>query len=97
MATMTSKRIIRTMLEAEGVYPGDPPCSSIWSYTNPACAKGLQAHYAVYYLPGMSPEGSYVQDAVLLLEDGKLTEAGTDELGRLQGMTEEEIRSRDMA
>ena len=34
MSTFTSKDIIATMLQNDGVYPGDPQCTSIYEYTN---------------------------------------------------------------
>lgn len=34
MATIDSKDIIYKLLKNNGVYPGDPQCDTIWSYTN---------------------------------------------------------------
>lgn len=34
MATIDDKNIIYKLLTNNGVYPGDPQCSSIWSYLN---------------------------------------------------------------
>jgi hypothetical protein len=34
MATITSKEIIRTILENGGMYPGDPQCARVYEYTS---------------------------------------------------------------
>ena len=34
MATIDSAKIIREMLDNDGVYPGDPQCLAIYEYTN---------------------------------------------------------------
>lgn len=34
MSTITDKKIIQTMLNNDGVYPGDPQVQSIWEYEN---------------------------------------------------------------
>lgn len=34
MATINDKSIIKTILENNGIYPGDPQCYTIWSYKN---------------------------------------------------------------
>lgn len=77
MSTIDTKEIIVTMLENDGVYPGDPQCESIYQYTNDWDV----VTWAVFW-PNMYNDihhSIYVHDVVLLWsKEGGLTQAGAD-------------------
>lgn len=81
MSTITSPKIIKTLLENEGAYPGDPPAARIYKYGNPRAAG---KHWAVFWSDRHDDMATseYVMNPVLLMENGILTEAGTQELQR---------------
>jgi len=83
MATIDSKDIIKTLLENNGVYPGDPQVSTIWSYVNQF---GMQTH-AVFMTPINDMEVSpHVRNPVLLWRKSQgLTSAGAEYLKSLRG------------
>ena len=84
MATIDSPSIILTMLENNGVYPGDPQISRIYSYIS---AYGDKKVYAIYARPSMLWESEFVRDPTLLFskEEG-LTEAGKREIEYIRGL-----------
>jgi len=86
MATIDSKEIIKTLLENNGVYPGDPQVSTIWSYVN---MFGNQTH-AVFMTPINDMETSpHVKNPVLLWRKGQgITAAGAEYLKSLRGEEE---------
>lgn len=48
MATIADRRIIETLLENDGMYPGDPQADSIFEYTHRITGA---SRWAVYYAP----------------------------------------------
>jgi hypothetical protein len=79
MSTIDSAQIIRTILANKGVYPGDPPVSFVFTYTN---FEGRKT-YAVDSVRERYRESSYVRNPILLLQHGELTDAGKQELAAL--------------
>jgi len=75
MSTINNPDIIRTMLENEGVYPGDPPCVAIYSYVNPMVPAELYAVFWAHHHDDMN-ESPNVTDYTLLMKDGILTSEG---------------------
>jgi hypothetical protein len=77
MSTIDTKHIIVTILENDGVYPGDPQCNSVYQYTNDW---GVIT-WAVYW-PGMYNDiyhSPYCHNVVLLWsKESSLTQAGKD-------------------
>ena len=78
MATIDSPSIIRTILENNGIYPGDPQMSRVYSYISTYTNKKV---YAIYPGPTILWESEFVRNPILLFskEDG-LTEAGRMEI-----------------
>jgi len=77
MSTIDTKHIIVTILENDGVYPGDHQCGVVYQYTNDW---GVIT-WAVYW-PGMYNDiyqSPYCHDVILLWDkDGGLTLAGKE-------------------
>jgi len=77
MSTIDTKHIIVTILENDGVYPGDPQCEAVYQYTNDFG----NTTWAVYW-PGMYNDiyqSPYCHDVILLWDkDGGLTLAGKE-------------------
>jgi hypothetical protein len=48
MSTITQKSIIQTLLDNDGIYPGDPQADSIFEYTQAGTGAVL---WAVFYAP----------------------------------------------
>jgi hypothetical protein len=76
VSSIDSPDIIRTILENNGTYPGDPQCFSILSYTNawggPAFALTYSQHDTARYAPS-----EFIQSPrVLWTRAGGLTAAG---------------------
>ena len=83
MATIDSPSIILTILENNGVYPGDPQLAQVYSYIS-----GYPPHnkvYAIYLHPQRLTESMYVIEPTLLFDkDLGLTKEGRDEVFRLR-------------
>jgi hypothetical protein len=80
--TITSPKIIATMLKNKGAYPGDPAAESIYKFKSP---EGKTA-FAVF-LPNVPQDiyaSPYVIDPVALFDAGKITKAGTEFLKELE-------------
>lgn len=77
MSTIDSRSIIRTMLENNGFYPGDPQCNAIYQYEN----NWGKTTWAVYWT-GMYcdiTESPHVHNPVLLFDKHNgLSQAGED-------------------
>jgi len=77
MSTIESKEIIVTMLENDGVYPGDPQCESIYQYTSDWDVIVWAVYWPnmyndIYYSP-------YCHDVIeLWSKGGGLTQTGKD-------------------
>jgi hypothetical protein len=81
MASFDSWEIIEKMLRNKGVYPGDPPATHIYRYTNKW--NGGKT-FAVYWDDNHSfGPSEFVIDPVLLMEHGVLTTEGEEELDAL--------------
>ncbi|MEK0325325.1 MAG: hypothetical protein QQN63_06435 [Nitrosopumilus sp.] len=72
MATITSTKIIKVLLENKGHYGDDPAVATIWSYTS--FFNILEKCFAIYYHAGLNPHDTI--SPVLLQKDGKNTPAG---------------------
>lgn len=84
MSTIESKDIIKTLLENDGCYPGDPQMYVIWSYYNTMAKRKM---YAVYDKPYYLMESSLIQNPIILwsqISTPKLTAAGEEELAELR-------------
>lgn len=75
MSSIDSADIIRTMLKNDGVYPGDPPCSAIYRYTNMWGGTTFKVCYNSGQEQNFLVNGCYT-DYDLLFRDGELTEEG---------------------
>lgn len=72
MATITSTKIIKVLLEDRGHYGDDPPVATIWSYTS---FFGIsETCFAIYYHAGLNPHETI--NPILLQKDGNNTPAG---------------------
>ena len=88
MPTIDSIDIIRTLLENNGVYPGDPRCYQISSYTN-TC--GSTTFHVAYSLDDVFSlyRSPYCNNCVALWERNfGLTIAGKDLLKRMNNKNE---------
>ena len=76
MSTIDNADTIRTILENDGVYPGDPQCFAIYSYTNDW---NKVAYYLVYseHRVARFISSPYIHSPVLLWQrDAGLTTYG---------------------
>lgn len=73
------------MLENNGIYPGDPPMHKIYKY-NHANGQQLHACFRLSEHDDMA-QSPHVNNPVLLMENGQLTDAGDEYLATLQKET----------
>ena len=73
MSTLDSSKIVYDLLKNKGRYPGDPPIVRCYQYVGYYNYTPL---YKIYYYKEHDQLLMEFPDAVLLFEDGSLTEAG---------------------
>lgn len=75
MASINSPIIVRTILENDGVYPGDPPCCAIYRYENMWGGTAFKLCYNVAEERAFLFHGHY-NNFLCLFRDRKLTDDG---------------------
>lgn len=77
MATIGDAKVVLTMLEHAGVYPGDPPVVRVYSYFG-LLDRNRKERYAVFYRLDDDDmcTSSYVRQITLLFDAGRVTVAG---------------------
>lgn len=83
--TISSPKTIETMLKNKGVYPGDPAMDLIFSYKSPDGKQLFACFDFEKDCPNDIYESPFVVNPVLLMETGKLTQAGKAFLKNLEG------------
>ena len=84
MSTITKPELALTILENDGVYPGDPQIHSMWKYGN---AWNHEIAYAIFYAPEhFDLEESPAVEWYYLLwsRESGITLEGAEELARLK-------------